>query len=173
MPRTQSAALIGIASVLLGLQGGCAAWATYPPIDETADWSGPARQPVPTLMADAIRVTRERKGGPTDFAINLPPGTPPAVYDQVIKRLGAGHPMKDLDEPAYHVTKVMSRGFNAKVDLFYPTPKGDYTFATISLERGPHGSYRHVYTRRWQTGDQPPPPAYRSAPRVASGEQES
>ncbi len=148
------AVLIGIAMT------GCAPVATYPPDQGALDLSGPRTEPVPTLMTEAIRFAHYRYGEDGEFAINLPPGTPPQVYGWVIRRLGAGHPMQDPAEPTYHVTKVLVRGRHGFVDLFYPTEGGAYQFATISLEGDFVSGYRHVGTRLWSTGDEPPPPHF-------------
>lgn len=147
--------------------GACAPVATYPPEEGVVDMSAPANEPVPTLMAVSISYARSEYGGGDDFAINLPPQTPTAMYDKVIRRVGAGHPMTDPDEPTYHVTKVMARGLNGSVDMFCPAGDGDYEFVTFTFRRDPFGKYTHERTRVWKTGEQPPPPAY-TGPVLAS-----
>ncbi len=149
--------------------GGCAPWATYPHEEGTFNLSSARSEPVPSLMTEAIRYTRGHYGKDGEFAINLPRGTPPEVYKWVIRRLGGGHPMADPDEPTYHVAKVMARGTNSKVDVFYPTDTG-YAFATISFQWDLMRGYRHVNTRVWLTADQPPPPHY--VPHLAGTVQE-
>ena len=153
------AALLGMSLVMLTA---CAPFATYPPVDGAVQLSGSTIEPIPTLMAKSIRYAQSHYGdGAQEFAINLPPQTPAALYETVIRRLGAGHPQLDLDEPAYHVTSVRARGLTAEVDLFYPRADGFYDFVTISFRRDVLGEYEVLNTRLWRTGDQPPEPNYR------------
>jgi hypothetical protein len=153
--------------MLLGLSGliatACAPAVTYPPEEGVMTSTTLANEPVPTLMADAIEFAHGRWGEGGKIAVNLPPGTPLRVYDKVITRLGTGHPMEDPNEPAYHVTRVTSQGFEAKVDLFYPKPDGTYEFVTLTFHREMVGGWQHRNTRVWQTGDEAPPPAYPEA----------
>lgn len=54
---------------------------------------------IPTLMTESIRYAQIRYGdGAEAFAINLPPQTPPAVYEMVIRRLGRGHSQRDAGD---------------------------------------------------------------------------
>jgi hypothetical protein len=141
---------------------GCAPFATYPPEQGMVELSGPTIEPIPTLMTESIRYAQSRYGDSAEeFAINLPPQTPPAVYETVIRRLGEGHPQLDADEPAYHVTSVRARGLTAQVDLFYPRADGFYEFVTISFRRDLLRGYEVQNTRFWRTDDQPPEPNYR------------
>jgi hypothetical protein len=141
----------------------CAPAITYPPEEGVMTSRSAADEPVPTLMARAIEYAHAEWGDEGGLAINLPAGTPRSVYDKVIKRLGAGHPMQDPEEPAYHVTRVSSQANEALVDLFYPKPDGSYGFVTLTFHMQLVGGYQHRLTRVWQTGDQPPPPSYPEA----------
>ncbi len=50
-------------------------------------------------MTESIRYAQSRNGDSADvFAINLPPQTPPAVYETVFRRLGGGHPQLDASD---------------------------------------------------------------------------
>ncbi|MHC4967231.1 MAG: hypothetical protein ACYTF4_01290 [Planctomycetota bacterium] len=153
-----------LTTVLLALSGllttACAPAITYPLEEGVMTSRSAANEPVPTLMAKAIEYAHTEWGEEGDPAINLPPGTPPGVYDKVIKRLGVGHPLEDPDEPAYHVTRVSSQGNEALIDLFHPKPDGTYGYVTLTFRLQLIGGYQHRTTRTWQTGDQPPPPAY-------------
>ena len=79
-------------AVLFGMGlvvAGCAPFATYPPVQGMVELSGPTIEPIPTLMTESIRYAQRRYGDGTEaFAINLPPQTPTAVYETVIRRLG-------------------------------------------------------------------------------------
>ncbi len=153
------AALLGMSLIVVTA---CAPFATYPPVDGAVQLSGPTIEPIPTLMTESIRYAQDRYGdGAQEFAINLPPQTPAALYETVIRRLGAGHPQLDVDEPAYHVTSVRARGLTAEVDLFYPRTDGFYDFVTISFRRDVLGEYAVRSTRLWRTDDRPPEPNYR------------
>jgi hypothetical protein len=114
-------------------------------------------------MAEALEYAYGQWGNEGDLAINLPPGTPPGTYDKIIKRMGNGHPMRDPDELAFHVTRVSSQGVEAQIDLFYPKPNGAYQFVTMTFHREMVGGWKHRQTRTWQTGDRPPPPSYPEA----------
>ncbi|MHC4415175.1 MAG: hypothetical protein ACYS0G_07825 [Planctomycetota bacterium] len=157
MKSTVRVVLLGLVS---SVSAACAPVATYPPMAGVIEPSGSLNEPIRTLMVEAIRFVHLHYGQDEAFAINLPPGTPPGIYDQVIARLGAGRPMLAADDPAYHVTKVMARGMVGKVDVFYPTDDGGYQFATITFRRDLFHGYRHEDTRLWQTGDRPPAPGY-------------
>ncbi len=152
------AALLGLSLIVVTA---CAPLATFPPVDGSVQLSSPTTEPIPTLMAEAIRYAQSRYGdGAEVFAINLPPQTPAQVYDTVISRLGGGHPQFDSDEPAYHVTSVRARGLRAEVDLFYPRTDGFYEFVTISFRRDVLSGYEVLSTRLWRIDDQPPGPNY-------------
>jgi len=154
-----------VAAVLLCLipVSGCTPLATYPPDVGGLGLSAPSLEPIPTVMAEAIRYAHGRHGSSEEFAINLPAGTPTAVYDRVIMLIGDGHPMQDPQEYTYHVTKVRVRGRNVTVDVFYPRPEGGYQFATISFQGDLIRGFRHERTRTWQTLDEPPGPNYVAA----------
>jgi hypothetical protein len=160
MKRTLHAVLLGLGTLLAGA---CAPAITYPAEEGVMSSSSAANAPVPTLMAHAIHYAYGHWGDGGPLAINLPPGTPPSVYDRVIKLLGTGHPQEDPDDPAYHVTRVSSQMSDAMVDLFFPKPDGTYQFVTLTFHLELVGGWQHRMTRAWDTGDQPPPPGYPAA----------
>ena len=152
-----------IAALVIGscsLSGGCAPWATYPPDEGGLDLSGPRTEPVPTLMVESVQAVRARTNLGSEFAVNLPPGTPPQVYDWVLRRIGSGHAMEDPAEPAFHVTKVRVRGRQAQVDVFFPDSDGEYEFATLTFTGDVIAGYALDGTRIWHTNHSPPPPGY-------------
>ena len=153
------AALLGMSLIVVTA---CAPFATFPPVDGAVQLGGLTPEPIPTLMAEAIRYAQSHYGdGAQLFAINLPPQTPAQVYETVISHLGGGHPQFDTDEPAYHVTSVRARGLTAEVDLFYPRSDGFYEFVTISFRRDVLSGYKVLNTRLWRTANRPPGPNYR------------
>ncbi len=154
------AALLGLAAAL----SGCARWATHPPIEGTERSGGPSVEPIPSLMADAIRFAHDRYGGQDDVIINLPEGTPAAVYEMVTERLGSGRPMMASSERAYHVTEVRVRGLDAQVDLLSPRKDGYYHFVTISFRLDLLHGYRVASTRLWRIREEPLPPNYKPRP---------
>ncbi|MHC4318368.1 MAG: hypothetical protein ACYS1B_07480 [Planctomycetota bacterium] len=135
-----------LTTVLLALSGllttACAPAITYPLEEGVMTSRSAANEPVPTLMAKAIEYAHTEWGEEGD------------------QRLGVGHPLEDPDEPAYHVTRVSSQGNEALIDLFHPKPDGTYGYVTLTFRLQLIGGYQHLTTRTWQTGDQPPPPAY-------------
>ncbi len=160
MRRISFAVLLGLSSLVAAA---CAPAITYPAEEGVLSSSSAANEPVPSLMAHAIRYAYGHWGDDEPIAINLPPGTPPSLYDKVIKLLGTGHPWQDPDERAYHVTRVSSQMSDAMVDLFYPKPDGTHQFVTLTFRLQLVGGWQHRMTRAWHTGDQPPPPAYPEA----------
>lgn len=155
-----------ILSVLTGFAAsGCAPFATYPPDEGSMIDARGDTEPVPALMAEAIRYAHEQDhsvasaGG--DFAYNLPPGTNGRTYAVVKERLrGIGHPQTSLQEQAYHVTKVRVRGRRAMVDVFYPKTDGGYQFETVTFLGDLWVGYKVESSRLWQTDDQPPAPSW-------------
>lgn len=160
MERISAALLLGLGCLAAAA---CAPAITYPSEEGVMTSRASPGEPVPTLMAYAIEYAHDQWGEGEDFAINLPAGTPAWVYGRVAKRIGAGHPMTDPDEPAYHVTRVSSQGGTGKVDLLYPKPGGAYGYVTLTFKMQLIGGYRHETTRSWQTSDRPPPPNYPGA----------
>jgi len=145
---------------LAALFGACTPMATYPKIDGAIDWTGPQIEPVPRLMTEAIRHAWERNGSAGDPAINLPPGTPASIYDTVITRIGAGHPLIDPAEAGYHVETVRVRGMSGEVDLVYPGAAGQFEYATISLNRGITNNWHVTASRLWRIRITAPEPNY-------------
>ncbi len=152
------AALLGLAAAL----SGCSRWATHPPLEGTRPSGGPTAEPIPSLMADAIRFAHNRYGGHDEVIINLPEGTPAAVYEMVTDRLGSGRPMMASSERAYHVIEVRVRGLDAQVDLLSPRKDGYYHFVTISFRQDLLRGYRVASTRLWRIREEPPSPHFTS-----------
>ena len=162
-PMTTLAA-IGGAMILLSA---CAPSATYPPVETTARLAKPTYEPVPTVMATAIKYVRENCTPGQDLAINLPAGMSSEVYDKIFQKLGSGRPMTMPEELAIHIQEVRTRNFNAQVDVIYPRVDGFNQLMTITMKRTLLENYRVERVRPWQLTDvmamapnyvAPPPP---------------
>jgi hypothetical protein len=178
MPRI--AALLLMTTVAL-IAAGCAPYATFPPVevDAASRMSRATFEPFPTLMAEAIRYTHDQYGdGAADFAWNLPRDTPHGVYTMVEKRLGAGRPMKETNERAFHVQTVRARGVEAEVDVIYPRSDGRHELVTIWFRNEIlKGGWQVKRARPWYIEvEAPPAPTFVPPPgtgpdtRVVSGE---
>jgi hypothetical protein len=155
-------AAVGLVFAAIG--AACTPMATYPKIDGAVDWTGPKVEPVPRLMAEAIRYAWEHNGGEGEPAVNLPPGTPAPVYHVVIARIGAGHPLTDHNEPGYHVETVRVRGMSGEVDLVYPGAAGQNEYATFFLNRGITNNWHVTASRLWRIRITAPQPNYEAPP---------
>ena len=134
----------------------CSPVATYPSDSRALTQTAAVREPVPTLMAEAINYACATYDPDGDPAINLPAGTSMKLYDRVIAHLGSGHPQVNPDEPAISITKVRSRGFVGSIDLFIPTIDGSHSFATLTFRRDAFNGYRYVRTKWWDIAETPP-----------------
>lgn len=136
---------------------GCTPWATYPKVEGQRELSAPTIEPVPGLITASIRWAHATYGGDRPFAINLPEGTPPRVYDTVLARLGAGSPQTAPDQWTYHIKQVRSRGMNAEVDLLRPIEGDRYELITVHLQ-GAIDGWSVVSTRAWRIPFEVPAP---------------
>lgn len=155
-------AIVGLFFLALN---GCASMTTYPPspgFEGTVDASA---EPLPTLMAEAIRYAQIHYDGNVgeDIAINLPPGTPGEVYYAVAQKLGGGHPQFDSEEPAYHIVQIRSGSMQAEVDIYYPRNGLYHGYVTMTLTRNLIGNYKVKHTRLWRISKYPPEPNYRES----------
>lgn len=139
----------GLAIVLAA----CAPSSTYPPVETTARLTKPTFEPVPTVIATAIRYAQQNYVKDQDVAINLPPGVPAEAYDKVFAKLEGGRPMTVEGEPALHITEVRTRNFNAQVDMIYPRADGLNQFVTLTMKRSVLENYHVVRARPWQLRD--------------------
>lgn len=145
------APLLAAASLLTA----CSPWSTYPPVEvKTATkLTRETWEPVPTVMAAAVRYARDRFTPDEDLPVNLPEGTPSTVYDKVFAKLGYGRPLLNAGEKAVHVTEVRTRGFNAQVDLVYTKPTGMNQLVTLTLTRTLVDPWHVTGSRPWQLRD--------------------
>ncbi|MCI0366497.1 MAG: hypothetical protein L0219_21760 [Phycisphaerales bacterium] len=140
---------------------GCARQATYPPVEVTAKLVKPTSEPIPSVMAAAIRYAREMYVKGQDMAINLPAGMPAEVYERVFGKIGGGRPMTSAGEKAIHIQEVRTRSSDAQVDLIYPRQDGFNQFVTLTLHRELLSSFRVKSAKAWQLRDvKTPEPGY-------------
>lgn len=118
-------AAIAVALVI----SGCAATMTYPEYPG-APKADPSLQPMPNLMADALKFAHQRTAPEQELVYNLPPTTPVQVWTGVGKRLGIGRPMTVGDTHVWSIRQVRLSGARAEVDVVYPTD-GIYQLATV------------------------------------------
>ncbi len=157
MRRWQLAPALDLTVILCS----CTPWATYPPIEGAAALGDPTLEPIPTLMAEAIRYVYDRDDSePHEVAINLPPNIPARVYDQVITRLGGGRPMLGPDVNAYHIHAVRLRALEAEVDVIYPGGAGVPEFMTLSFKQDLLKGWYVNRARKWRFRVEVPEPNY-------------
>lgn len=144
-----------LAAGALVIAAGCAPMSTYPPVETKAQASltKATYEPVPTVMAAALRYADEHYANDRDMAINLPPGAGWEAYDKVIDKLGWGRPMTDPAEPAFHIKEVRTRMMDAQVDMVYPKASGLNQLVTLTLRRSVTENYHVKSTRPWQLRD--------------------
>lgn len=150
------AAVVGVAAVLAGCHGGYSSW---PPVGGNTADNNINGGSMPVVMATALRWTARRYPPVAEpevgmeydvaFAVNLPPGSSDATYENVVGWIGPlANPMTPQTEslPTYHVRRVEIRGPVAEVDVVRPvvglTPGPDgqtvYQGVTVLVRGGQH-----------------------------------
>lgn len=148
----------GLAAGLAAGLTGCTPWATYPSVEGSVDMSNPELTPIPELMSMAIRETHERDGRDEGIVFNLPPGTPPVVFDRVAFLLGTGRPMEYAGEPAIHVVEVRVRTTDSQVDVIHLNAGGVPEEMTISFRQNLLRGFHVESVRPWRYRVVMPPP---------------
>lgn len=169
------ASLAAALCLALGLMmtPGCSGWATYPPIEGATQLGHPKLEPVPTIMAEAVRYAHNRYVRTDEIIFNLPEGTPPEIYDSVILRLGGNaRPLLEPGTPAVHVNAVRVRALEAQADVVYPRPDGHYELVTLYMRQKFLHKYEIRDTRLWRIQVTPPQPRYEPAPVDGNGDAE-
>ena len=173
--RAFAAAALGICAGS-SLLAGCAPWATYPPVETTADLAQPTYEPFPTLMALAV-IDAHNEWGTVDEGIvyNLPVGTPLDVYEKVNRRLDirlgqkddspSARPMSESDPAGYHILAVRTRGTDAEVDVIYPRADGLPELVTIYYSRSLVRDFSVDRFRPWRIRVETPMASYDQAVR--------
>ena len=139
---------------------GCAAWSTYPAIPGAMQVGHPEVEPLPTIMAEAIRYCNGRFLKAEEPAFNLPEGVTVHTYEAVRRRLDAGRPMTEAGELAVHVRQVRVRGTSAQVDVVYPRGDGMHQFMTLHMKQRWVNRFEVEQTRLWRIHVQVPEPQY-------------
>jgi hypothetical protein len=137
---------------------GCAPAATYPPTEGSTSL-GPSAPPLPELMAEAMRYAHAREGRGEPLIVNLPPNTPPDVWDEVLRRLPKATPMRDPGELAFHVRQVRKDGGKAEVDVIYRRENFNQLM-TVAFEGAPFRPWRAIYNKKWRIPVETPGPTY-------------
>lgn len=151
--------VVGLLSLLLMASvPACAPAATYPPTEGSTS-IGPKSPPVPELMAESVRYAHQRLGRTDDVIINLPPNTPPEVWEEVLRRLPGSRPMRSTEELAYHVQQVRVDGGKAEVDLIYRRENANQLM-TVVFEGAPLRPWRSLYDKKWRVAVSPPGPTF-------------
>jgi hypothetical protein len=152
------------AATVTAAMASCTPRVTYPSPVGTVSLGNVATEPVPTVMAEAIRFANDWYGKNTPPVINLPPSTPAEVYDVVLRRIGEGEPMRHPSQKAFHVEAVRVNGMTAEVDMIHPGTIGDYQSVTIYLRNNIWRGWEITNSRPWRFRVAPPPPHYVPAP---------
>ncbi len=120
-----------LAIVVLGavIVAGCTPSMTYPAYPG-APKADPSMQPMPSLMADAIKFAHQQLSPNSEIVIDLPAMTPKQVWRQVLKSCAPCRPMTPSDKVVWSVRQVKLSGGKAEVDVVYPA-EGIYRLATV------------------------------------------
>lgn len=139
---------------------GCAAWSTYPAIPGALQVGHPEVEPLPTIMAEAVRYSNERYLEMEEPVFNLPKGVTVATYESVKRRLRGGVAMREPGERAVHVTQIRTRGPHAEVDIVYPRSDGHYQLVTLNMRQRVLNRFHVESTRLWRIRVDVPEPSY-------------
>lgn len=124
---------------------GCVSYASYPPVPKNIAINDPNTPAMEDVMVAGIQwVTMKYPAGPegTPFAVNLPPGTKPAVYRHVTAAAGKDAQPLTADTatlPTYHVVSLRVRGDQANIWIDRPvtafgnTPTGSAVYQEVKL----------------------------------------
>lgn len=159
--------LAALALLVLGalILPGCSGWATYPPIEGATQIGHPKLEPVPSIMAEAIRYAHDRYLHDGEIVFNLPEGCGSEVYESVKLRLNSpARPLLEAGQPAVHVNAVRIRAMDAQVDVVYPRSDGHYELVTLFMRQKFLHKYEVRDTRLWRIHVSPPQPRYEPPP---------
>ncbi len=139
---------------------GCAAWSTYPAIPGAMQIGHPEVEPLPTIMAEAIRYGNERYLNQEQPVFNLPEGVTLSTYDAVKRRLRGGSAMREPEQRAIHVKQIRTRAHNAEVDIVYPRDDGLHHLVTLHMKQRLLNRFDVEHTRLWRIHVEAPQPTY-------------
>jgi len=156
-----SAAMLGF----LGQLGGCVSYTNVPVPESAPAFKSANHAQSISVVGKALETVISKHPVSGAYLINLPAGTSPESFDQIIAELpeGAMMPSDGMDEgmPTYHIGRVWIRASDAKVDVIYPFVRADGTDqaqnVTIWLSGGVR-SWRVYREQYWAPGTIPTPP---------------
>jgi hypothetical protein len=122
--------------------------------------NNPLLAPIPQLMSMSIAHVHELDGRNEEIVFNLPPDTPPRVYDRVSELLGSGRPMQEVGETAIHVIEVRVRAVQSEVDLVHLNADGEPQEMTIGYRQNLLKGFRIEFVRPWRYRVVMPPADY-------------
>ena len=131
---------------------GCAPYASYPPIENTAAVTDPTFEPVPTVITKSIEWAQARESSsdaePTS-AFLLPVGTSNKAYAEIEERI-PGTTRAAVNESAIGIKSVRVRGFHASVDVSVPREGRSPMLYTLTLQSKPFEQWKVIDERRWR-----------------------
>ena len=148
-------ATVGLAWTLLF--AGCAAYSTWPPIEENSELAGTNWAPAARLASMAVQWAHDEDGAITQF--DLPQGLPPAVYDRVAKMVDFdATPITTPDTGGVYVIQLRLRGMHSEADVIVPDPLDTWRMVTLTFEDKPFQPWRLIRSRPWAIAVSPPSP---------------
>lgn len=146
-------AAVLVAAVLLT---GCAGWQTFPPTSGETFFD-PSIQPVPEMMATAIRASLDKSSArelPVRF--NLPPGAKDITWIKVREFLGSdARPATEGEHNFATVEQVRLDGGIGQVDVV--VPQGEhYQLFTVHMRGGALSKWRVETVQPWTLRINPP-----------------
>jgi hypothetical protein len=172
-------AAAALTATLAAALAGCVSYANYPPVPKNVAINDPNTPAMEEVMIAGMQwVTAKYPAGPegTPFAVNLPPGTKPVVYQRIVAAAGKDAQPLTADTaslPTYHVVAMRVRGDQANIWIDRPvtafgnTPQGDGVYQEVKLWLQGGLSPWHVVNvleRTPGTAEIPEPNFYEPAP---------
>ncbi len=171
----------------LGIGSGCVSYTNVPVPESAPAFKSANHFQSIAVVKKALATVIEQYPVEGTYMINLPVGTSPESFEQVIAGLPEGaimpHEGMDSGTPVYHIGRVWIRASDAKVDVIYPFKRADGRIedqnVTVWLSGGVR-KWRVYRQQHWAAGTIPTPPVYvpvwpeeeaNSAPSGSSGDE--
>ncbi len=156
-------AMLGI----LGFGSGCVSYTNVPVPESAPAFKSANHFQSIAVVRKALAKVIEQYPVEGVYAINLPTGTSPESFEQVIAGLPEGaiipHEGMSSEIPVYHIGRVWIRASDAKVDVVYPFRGADDRVENQNVTVWLSGGVRkwRVYRQQhWAAGTIPTPPVY-------------